>query len=161
MNHKTTQALCLCALIWGIALPSPAAAAQAQAPAATASGAGAGARAPGSSQRIRLACMAADRNHDGRISLEEFHQEVTRGWHALPQDASGHVVLAELANIPGMDRRAVERLKQADRDSDGRLSFKEVVAARMAMFDAADADSSDSISIDECVATERKMRARR
>lgn len=181
MSNKTGLALCLCAVMWAFttqtpataataaagntaAAPSTAAAAKPSTPSAQAPApatAASGARAPGGTQRTRMACMAADRNHDGRISLEEFHQEVTRSWLALPQDATGHVVLVELATIPGMDRRALERLRQADRDNDGRLSVKEVVAARMAMFDAADADSSDSISIDECVAQERKMRARR
>lgn len=139
---------------------APAAAATPAAAAAAASGP-AGRPAGASAQRTRMACMAADRNHDGRISLEEFHQEVTRNWNALPQDATGHVVLADLAQIPGMDRRTLDRLRQADRDGDGRLSFKEVVATRMAMFDAADVDSSDSISVDECVAQERKLRSRR
>lgn len=162
MSHKTTPALCLCVLFGAFAAqPCALAATAPQAQAATPATAASGARAPGGAQRTRMACMAADRNHDGRISLEEFHQEVTRNWFALPQDATGHVVLAEVATIPGMDRRALERLRQADRDNDGRLSFKEVVAARMAMFDAADADGSDSISVDECVAQERKMRARR
>lgn len=100
-----------------------------------------------------------DLDHDGRITLDEFHRDITRAWHALPQDAAGFVSLAELAAVPGLSRRMIERLKLADRDQDGKLSFKEVVAARMAYFDAVDANGDEAMSLQECVSHERKLAA--
>ena len=52
-------------------------------------------------------------------------------------------------------------LRRADTDGDGRLSFKEVVAARMAAFEAADTDGNDELSPAEIEAYEARLRAER
>lgn len=109
------------------------------------------------SKELQAACMAADFNHDGFVSLDEFHQDVLNSWRALQPDASGYVVIADLATIPGMGRGMIERLKRADTDGDGKLSFKEVVKARMAYFEAADVNNDDRLSMQECVDYQRKM----
>ncbi len=112
--------------------------------------------APAAKKR-QATCMAADFNHDGVVSLDEFHQDVLNSWRALQPDASGYVVIAELNTVPGMGRGMIERLKRADADGDARLSFKEVVAARMAYFEAADGNNDDSLTLQECVDYQRKL----
>ena len=108
--------------------------------------------------RLQAACMAADVNHDGSVSLEEFHHDIVKGWRALLPGSDGFVSLKELGQVPGMNRRHLERLQKADTDKDDKLSFKEVVEARMAYFDAADTDKNDAIALQECVDHERKLR---
>lgn len=107
--------------------------------------------------RLRAACMAADGNHDGFVSLNEFHQDVLRSWRSLHPAADGYVSLADLSAIPGMRRGMVERLKRADADGDGKLAFQEVVGARMAYFDAADANNDDQLSMQECIDHQRRL----
>ena len=111
------------------------------------------------SDRLKAACMAADFNHDGFVSLEEFHQDVLNSWRALHPDASGYVVIADLESIPGMTKDMIARLKRANTNGDGKLSFKEVVTARMAYFEAADTNNDDKLSMQECVDYQRKMMA--
>jgi hypothetical protein len=137
---------------------APAAATAATATPAASAGAKAGtnaARMSGAEQ----ACRAADHDHDGFISLAEYQRDVARSWAALGPDATGYVKLDDLAALPGLRRSVLERLRQADADGDGRLSFKEVVAARMAQFDAADLDRDDRLSMKECIDHERKLSA--
>jgi hypothetical protein len=136
-----------------IAATRPAAAASAAPP-----GSGATARA-GAGSGAEQACRAADHNHDGYIGLDEYHRDIARSWAALGPDATGYVKLEDLAAIPGLRRSVLERLRRADTDGDGRLSFKEVVTARMAQFDAADLDRDDRLSMKECVDHERKLSA--
>lgn len=114
-------------------------------------------RTPG--DRLQAICTAADLDHDGNVSLDEFHQDIVQSWHSLGPDASGYVNLAELAQVPRMGKGRIKRLAAADKDGDGKLSFKEVVEARMAYFEAADADNNDLLSVPECVAFEKKRRA--
>jgi len=109
-------------------------------------------------QSLQAACMAADFNHDGFVSLDEFHQDVLGSWRALQPDASGYVVIADLASVPGMTKGMIERLKRANTNGDGKLSFKEVVTARMAYFEAADTNNDDRLSMQECIDHQRKLR---
>lgn len=108
-------------------------------------------------KRLQAVCMAADFNHDGMVSLDEFHQDVLSSWRALQPDATGYVVIADLNAVPGMGRGMIARLKRADVDGDGRLSFKEVATARMAYFDAADSNNDDSLALQECVDYQRNL----
>lgn len=113
----------------------------------------------GAGSGAEQACRAADHNHDGYIGLDEYHRDIARSWAALGPDATGYVKLEDLGAIPGLRRSVLERLRRADTDGDGRLSFKEVVTARMAQFDAADLDRDDRLSMKECVDHERKLAA--
>lgn len=114
-----------------------------------------------SGNRLQAICTAADLDHDGNVSLDEFHQDIVQSWHSLGPDASGYVTLADLAQVPRMGKGRLKRLAAADKDGDGKLSFKEVVEARMAYFEAADADGNDLLSVQECVAYERQRRGSR
>ena len=111
------------------------------------------------SDHLKAACMAADFNHDGYVSLDEFHQDVLNSWRALHPDASGYVIIADLESVPGMTKGMLERLKRANTNGDGKLSFKEVVTARMAYFEAADTNNDDKLSMQECMDYQRKMMA--
>ncbi len=155
------QALGAAAMVAATCSPTQAqpAAAQAQPARAAASATGGASPARAGTSGAEAACRAADLNHDGFISLDEFHRDIVRSWAALGPDASGYVKLEDLAAIPGMRRSVVERLRRADTDGDGRLSFKEVVAARMAHFDEADVDRDDRLSMKECVDQERRLAA--
>ncbi|WP_233589795.1 hypothetical protein [Acidovorax sp. FJL06] len=108
--------------------------------------------------RLEAICASADLNHDGSVSLEEFHQDIVQGWHSLGPDADGYVHLAHLGQLPRIGKNQLKRLAAADKDGDGKLSFKEVVQARMAYFEAADVDQNDALSLQECMAYERQQR---
>ena len=162
-NRTLTLALQLAALgalgLCGTAQAQTTATAR-PAAAASAAGSGTGAAArQGGGSGAEQACRAADHNHDGYIDLDEYRRDITRSWAALGPDATGYVKLEDLAAVPGLRRSVLERLKRADTDGDGRLSFKEVVTARMAQFDAADLDRDDRLSMKECVDYERKLAA--
>lgn len=125
----------------------------------TAAGPKSGARSAHSpTERLLAICSAADLNHDASVSLDEFHQDIVQSWHNLGPDASGYVSLSGLGQIPHMGKGRLKRLTAADKDGDGKLSFKEVVEARMAYFEAADADQNDELSLQECIAYERQRR---
>ena len=114
--------------------------------------------APTLTHRLQAICSAADLNHDGNVSLDEFHQDIVQGWHSLGSDAEGYVHLAQLSQLPRIGKGQLRRLAAADKDGDGKLSFTEVVQARMAYFEAADVDQNDLLSLQECMAYERQRR---
>lgn len=110
----------------------------------------------------RRAFAAADLNQDGRINLDEFHKDVVQGWHALDLDGDGYVTREELKSLPDRKMAAfvLAALRGADKQRGGRLSFREVVEARMSFFDAADTDRDESLSLAEVLAYESQMRQR-
>ncbi len=114
--------------------------------------------APTLTHRLQAICSAADLNHDGNVSLDEFHQDIVQSWHSLGPDAEGYVHLSQLGQLPRIGKGQLRRLAAADKDGDGKLSFKEVVQARMAYFEAADVDQNDMLSLQECMAYERQRR---
>lgn len=98
---------------------------------------------------------AADTDGDGGISLAEFHADILRSWHRLDQDGDGFITEAEVLGVPHPSiNKALWRrmLRQADADHDGRISFKELVYARMDFFNKADADHDERLTRDEVAA---------
>ncbi len=95
------------------------------------------------------------------ISLEAYHRDVLRSWHALDLNGDGYITRQELRALPRQAQGMLGSLRRADTDGDGRLSFKEVVAARMAAFEAADTDGNDELSPAEIEAYEARLRAER
>lgn len=98
---------------------------------------------------------------DGSVTLDEYHQDLVKSWHALDLDGDGYITRAELKALPRKAQGMLGTLRRADTDGDGRLSFKEVVSARMAAFEAADTDGDDVLSAAEIKAYEDKLRQQR
>lgn len=98
--------------------------------------------------------VAADLDKDGFVDIAEFHNDVVRAFHVLDHNRDGYISVDEIRSIP--DKTRVDfllgALKRADKDGDGRLSFKEVVEVRMAYFDAADGDGDERLSLAEVIA---------
>jgi hypothetical protein len=95
------------------------------------------------------------------ISLETYHRDVLRSWHALDLNGDGYISKQELRALPRAAQGMLASLRRADSDGDGRLSFKEVVAARMAAFEAADTDGNDELSPAEIEAYDARLSAER
>jgi hypothetical protein len=101
----------------------------------------------------KQAFAAADLNNDGVVSLDEFHKDIVKSWHALDLDHNGDIARAELESIPdrGAVRAMLRLLQRSDSNSDQKLSFKELVEARMAFFDEADANHDDRLTLSEAL----------
>ena len=98
-----------------------------------------------------------DTDRDGYISLEEFHKDVVLSWHVLDVDRSGYLTKESVETIPGHGGGIWRALSRLDRDKDGKVSFKEVVEARMSYFDTADIDGDERLSVSETLAYQRKV----
>lgn len=96
----------------------------------------------------------ADRDRDGFVSLDEFHKDVVRSFHALDFDRDGYITSGEVNSLPHREqvKSMMRVLRRADINGDQRLSFREVVEARMKYFDEADANKDDRIGLDEAIA---------
>ncbi len=123
---KTTQMVCLallCALMVNIAW------------------------AAGAEQMDANATMAlVDKNKDGRIDREEFHQRMTEVFFFADIDKDGQLTFAELAAVTKVDP---EVFKRADRDGDGKLSLYEFMYVIHRDFDAADKNQDGVIDLQE------------
>ena len=116
--------------------------------------------AQGTPSASRSGFMQADLNQDGMISLDEFHKDIVRGFHALDFDRDGYITEADIKSLPDRAHvRVLERMiRRADADKDGKLSFAEVVKVRMGDFDDADTDKDAQISLSEALAFDAKRR---
>lgn len=115
---------------------------------------------PGPAERLGRP-VGAGRRAPKSISLEAYHRDVLRSWHALDLNGDGYITRQELRALPRQAQGMLGSLRRADTDGDGRLSFKEVVAARMAAFEAADTDGNDELSPAEIEAYEARLSAER
>ena len=104
----------------------------------------------------------ADADRDGYVDLNEFHRDIAASFVLLDHDHDGYITREEISSIPDKARvkLLLRALNAADRDGDGRLSFKEVVTARMAYFDQADTNHDDRISLDEALAYDALLQKR-
>jgi hypothetical protein len=116
--------------------------------------------AQGTPSVSRSSFMQADLNQDGTISLDEFHKDIVRGFHALDFDRDGYITEADIKSLPDRAHvRVLERMiRRADADKDGKLSFAEVVKVRMGDFDDADTDKDAQISLNEALTFDAKRR---
>ena len=101
----------------------------------------------------------ADTNRDGFVSLDEFHKDVVKSFRSLDFDGDGFITLSELEGLSGPEQAKVLRrlMRRVDTDGDGKLSFREVVVARMKYFDEADTNRDDQISLEEALAFDANM----
>ena len=84
-----------------------------------------------------------DRNGDGAIDREEFHQAVTEAFYFRDKDKSGYLEITELKEA------SPEALKAIKRKESGRISLREYVNALFKDFDAADRDHDGLLTAEE------------
>jgi Ca2+-binding EF-hand superfamily protein len=85
----------------------------------------------------------ADRNGDGRIDREEFHQRVVEQFFLIDKGRKGYLVREELIGVTD------EAFKAANRKGDGRLTLQEFVNARFVDFAAADLNGDGVLTLEE------------
>lgn len=84
-----------------------------------------------------------DKNHDGKIDREEFHQAVVEAFFFRDKDKKGYLTIIELKEA------SPETLKAISRKSDGRISLQEYVNALFKDFEAADTDHDGLLTVEE------------
>jgi Ca2+-binding EF-hand superfamily protein len=87
-----------------------------------------------------------DRNKDGRIDREEFHQRMTEVFFFADVDKDGQLTYAELVAVENVDP---EVFKRADRGGDGQLSLYEFLYAVHRDFEAGDKNGDGVIDMEE------------
>ena len=87
-----------------------------------------------------------DKNKDGRIDREEYHQRLTEVFFFADVDKDGQLTFAELVAVEKVDPEA---FKKADRDGNGKLSLYEFMYVIHRDFDAADKNQDGVIDLQE------------
>ena len=85
----------------------------------------------------------ADKNHDGKIDREEFHQAAVESFYFRDKGRKGYLLVEELKEA------SPEAFKAANRKNDGRLTLQEYVNALFIDFDKADTDKDGSLTFEE------------
>lgn len=101
---------------------------------------------------VRTWVREHDRNGDGKIDREEFHQAVVEAFFFRDKDKSGSLAIDELKEA------APEVLKAVKRKADNRITLQEYVNALFKDFEAADTDQDGLLTAEEI---ETYMGARR
>jgi len=84
-----------------------------------------------------------DKNRDGKIDREEFHQAAVEAFFFRDKDKSGYLTITELKEA------SPETLKAVARKSDGRISLQEYINALFKDFEAADTDHDGLLTVEE------------
>ena len=102
-------------------------------------------------QMTREEVMAtADKNHDGRIDLQEFNQRMTEVFFFADADKDGKLSWEEIhAVVVDADP---QRFKAADSDGDGKLSLFEFLYALDVDFIQADKNHDGVLDMEEVAA---------
>lgn len=87
-----------------------------------------------------------DKNKDGRIDREEFHQRMTEVFFFADVDRDGQVTFAEFVAVAKVDPEA---FKKADRDGNEKLSLYEFMYVTHRDFDTADQNQDGVIELQE------------
>jgi Ca2+-binding EF-hand superfamily protein len=88
----------------------------------------------------------SDKNKDGRIDREEFHQRMTEVFFFADVDKDGHLTFAELVAVASADPEA---FKRADRDGNQKLTLYEFMYVIHRDFDAEDKNQDGVIDLQE------------
>jgi Ca2+-binding EF-hand superfamily protein len=107
------------------------------------------------SEDVARAFQETDRNGDGKIDREEFHQRTVEVFYFLDTNRDGYLVVGEIAVV------SVELFRSADRDGDGKLSLQEYLNARFKDFEAMDANGDGVITREELERYTRSQPPRR
>ena len=102
--------------------------------------------APASAQTgppVKERFAGADKNRDGKLDREEFHQAVVESFYFRDKDRKGYLVIIELKEA------SPEAYKAANRKGDGRLTLQEYVNALFIDFDKADTDKDGTLTFAE------------
>jgi Ca2+-binding EF-hand superfamily protein len=94
----------------------------------------------------RAAHAATDRDHNGEIDREEFEQRIIQTFYFADVDKDGFVTIGQLTVF---DEALL--FETADLDSDSRVSLAEFLIVRFENFREADADGSNTLSVEEVV----------
>ena len=102
-------------------------------------------RNPEISHDPKAAHAEADRNGDGYVDVEEFHQRITEVYFHGDKDKDGAMAYTE------MDEMVVfrEDWSTVDSNANGQVSLHEFVRDRMLDFEEIDADDDGLLSADE------------
>ena len=87
--------------------------------------------------------VGADKNRDGKIDREEFHQAAVESFYFRDTSRKGYLVIEQLKEA------SPEAFKAANRKGDGRLTLQEYVNALFIDFDKADTDKDGSLTFEE------------
>ena len=111
--------------------------------------------APASAQTgppLKERFVGADRNHDGKIDREEFHQAAVESFYFRDKARKGYLLIDELKDA------SPEAFKAANRKGDGRLTLQEYVNALFIDFDRADTDKDGGLTFEEIEVYSRTSR---
>jgi Ca2+-binding EF-hand superfamily protein len=81
-----------------------------------------------------------DRNHDGKIDLQEFIERQTEIFFFADANKNGRLMPEEIVGVE------IDRFQVADRNGDGSLSMAEFLEARTIDFENADQDQDATLS---------------
>jgi Ca2+-binding EF-hand superfamily protein len=94
---------------------------------------------PDARERFRV----TDRNGDGKVDREEFHQRTIEVFYFLDTTRRGYLTIDQLQGV------VIESFRLADRNGDSRLSLEEFLGARHRDFDAADTNRDGVVTYGE------------
>jgi Ca2+-binding EF-hand superfamily protein len=100
---------------------------------------------PAKSHDPRAAFSETDKNKDGTIDREEFHQRVMEIFFFGDTDKDGYLSQAELVAVVVFP----DDFADADRNGDGRYSYPEFVHVRFVTFEEVDEDDDGQLSVEE------------
>lgn len=88
----------------------------------------------------------SDKNKDGRIDREEYHQRMTEVFFFIDADKDGNLTMTEIEAAGKVDP---ERFMAVDRNGDQTLSLREYLNGLNNDFDAADSDKDGTLDMEE------------
>ena len=94
----------------------------------------------------RAAFAEADKNHDGVVDHEEFHERIVEVFYSADVNRDGFLDAVELKRLTFPDDFTAD-----DKDKDGRVSMREFLRVRFHDYDAADTNDDGVLSVDEVI----------